>query len=73
MDTTPSAPEGTQPKTTLIPVNVPAGWEGGFAEGTLPQGGTSARLDLLIGFLLLAASAVLFGRRLFPVNLESRS
>jgi Ca-activated chloride channel family protein len=73
VDTTPSAPEGTQPKTTLIPVNVPAGWEGGFAEGTLPQGGTSARLDLLIGFLLLAASAVLFGRRLFPVNLESRS
>ncbi|HEV8577692.1 MAG TPA: marine proteobacterial sortase target protein [Thermoanaerobaculia bacterium] len=65
VDTTPTAPAGARPETTLIPVNVPAGWENGFEEGTLPQGGTSARLDLLIGSLLLASSCLffLFGRR----------
>jgi Ca-activated chloride channel family protein len=74
VDTTPAAPKGTQPKTTLLPVNVPEGWESGFEEGTtLPQGGTSARLDLMIGLLLLAGSVLLFGRRLLPIRLESRS
>jgi len=75
VDTTPSAPAGTQPKTTLIPVNVPEGWESGFEEGTLPQGGTSARLDLLIGCLLLAFSLLFFGfgRRLLSGIPEARS
>ena len=74
VDTTPSAPAGTQPKTALIPVNVPEGWESGGGAGTLPQGGTSARLDLLLGSLLLAASFLfLFGRRLLSSTLEARS
>ena len=74
VDTTPSAPAGTQPKTALIPVNVPEGWESGGEVGTLPQGGTSARLDLLLGSLLLAASFLfLFGRRLLSSTLEARS
>jgi Ca-activated chloride channel family protein len=57
VDTTPTAPAGERPRTTLLPVNVPAGWEGGFQHVALPQGGTSARLDLLVGLLLLAAGA----------------
>jgi Ca-activated chloride channel family protein len=74
VDTTPSAPAGTQPKTALIPVDVPEGWESGGEAGTLPQGGTSARLDLLLGSLLLAASVLfIFGRRLLPGASEARS
>ena len=74
VDTTPSAPAGTQPKTALIPVNVPEGWESGGEVGTLPQGGTSARLDLLLGSLLLAASFLfLFGRRWLPGTSETGS
>lgn len=69
VDTTPTAPAGTRPATRLIPVNVPAGWEQGFAEGVLPQGGTSAGLDLVIG-LLLAAVAALVALRARPRRAE---
>ncbi len=57
VDTTLTAPVGERPRTTLIPVNVPAGWEGGF-QHVLPQGGTAAWLNLLIGLVLLAAGAL---------------
>ena len=73
VDTTPVAPGGTRPKTVMIPVNVPAGWEGGFGEGMLPQGGTSARLNLWIGLVLLAAALFLAGRmRLRNQEAQSR-
>jgi Ca-activated chloride channel homolog len=71
VDTTPTAPVGTRPRTTLIPVNVPAGWEGGFQQGVLPQGGTSARLDLAIGLLLVIA-ALLVAKRPRLHRLETR-
>ncbi len=67
VDTTPTAPKDAQAKTTLIPVNMPDGWEdGGYGgPGTLPQGGTSARLDVMIGSILFAFSLAFFfvGRR----------
>ena len=59
VDTTPRAPAGTQPRTLLIPVNMPAGWENGFEEGVLPQGDTSAPLNLAIGLLLLTTALAL--------------
>jgi Ca-activated chloride channel family protein len=65
VDTTPATPKGTLPQTALIPVNVPDGWEYGGEAGTLPQGGTSARLDVTIGSILFAFSLAFFfvGRR----------
>jgi Ca-activated chloride channel homolog len=71
VDTTPSAPKGTQPQTLLIPVNVPAGWESGFSESTLPQGGTSMRLNLAIGFLLLGSALFFLARRSRVVETRS--
>lgn len=71
VDTTPAAPQGTQPKTALLPVNMPDGWEEDGEVGTLPQGGTSARLDVMVGSILFAFSLAFFffGRR----ALEARS
>ncbi len=62
VDTTPTAPTGEPNHMQLIPVNVPAGWEVGFAEGVLPQGGTAARMHLLIGVVLLGLGLLAWRR-----------
>lgn len=61
VDITPARPAGEQPKTVLLPVHPPAGWQ--EEGGALPAGGTPAPLALLLGTLLLAAGLWLWRSR----------
>jgi Ca-activated chloride channel family protein len=55
VDVTTARPAGEGLATRAVPAAIPAGWT---APGSLPTGGTSARLDLLLGLLLLAPALV---------------
>jgi len=57
VDTTPAGTQSRSCTPELVPLNLPAGW-GGEDQGSLPQGGTSARLLILFGLLLLASAVV---------------
>lgn len=59
VDVTPAAPPGTVPQTRKLPVNLPAGWSEPEVDGSLPQGGTPARLLLLLGLAALAGAVLL--------------
>jgi Ca-activated chloride channel family protein len=55
VDTTPAGTQARSCTPELVPLNLPAGW-GGEDQGALPQGGTSGRLLILLGLLLLASA-----------------
>jgi len=66
VDKTPARTAEALLKSTSLPTQLPEGWtmEGVEAEthGELPRGATNARLDLLVGALLLLLAALLWNR-----------
>ncbi|HUF78376.1 MAG TPA: hypothetical protein VMR44_05620, partial [Thermoanaerobaculia bacterium] len=59
VDVTPARPADAPVLARRLPVNLPAGWDHERVVGTLPQGGTGARLLLALGLALLTAAALL--------------
>jgi Ca-activated chloride channel homolog len=59
VDVTPTRPEAEGIATRPVPTNLPAGWEYNRVFGSMPRGGTDARLHLLIGLLGLAVALAL--------------
>ncbi len=66
VDRTPARTAEALLKSASLPTNLPEGWtyEGAGAEthGELPRGATNARIDLLVGTLLLLLAALLWNR-----------
>jgi Ca-activated chloride channel family protein len=56
VDTTPAGVDAKSCTSELVPINLPAGWGG--IEGSLPQTGTSSRLLIAVGCLMLMAAFV---------------
>jgi Ca-activated chloride channel family protein len=63
IDRTPARPDAAALKSAALPTNLPEGWTYAAVFGELPQGATDARLNLLLGALLLAAGFLAFGAR----------
>ena len=63
VDRAPARPDGAALKEAALPTNLPDGWTYDAVFGELPQGATDARLNLLVGALLLAAALLAFGAR----------
>jgi len=58
VDVTPTRPESEGVSTRPVPTNLPAGWQFGKVFGSMPRGGTDARLHLVIGLLGLALGLI---------------
>jgi Ca-activated chloride channel family protein len=63
VDRTPARPDAAALRSAAMPTNLPEGWTYEAVFGELPRGATDARLNLLVGALLLAAAMLAFGVR----------
>jgi len=63
VDRAPARPDGAVLKEAALPTNLPDGWAYDAVFGELPQGATDARLNLLLGALLLLAATLAFSMR----------
>jgi Ca-activated chloride channel family protein len=54
VDVTPTRPVDEGLATRPVPTNLPAGWDFSRVFGSMPRGGTAARLHLIVGLLGLA-------------------
>ncbi len=59
VDVTPSRPADAALKSGAVPTNLPAGWKYEKVFGALPQGGTAARLHLLLALTMIIAGVAL--------------
>lgn len=53
VDVTPTRPEAEGLSTRAVPTNLPAGWNMAKVFGGMPRGGTTSRLHLLVGLLII--------------------
>jgi Ca-activated chloride channel family protein len=63
IDRTPARPDAAALKSAALPTNLPEGWTYAAVFGELPRGATDARLNLVLGMLLLIAALLAFGAR----------
>jgi Ca-activated chloride channel family protein len=63
VDRPPARPDAAVLRSAAMPTNLPEGWTYEAVFGELPRGATDARLNLLVGTLLLAAAMLAFGVR----------